>query len=638
MASILFSLSSSTTPERPSSRDCELPRDMVTVDEDSDLDSPDVEPEEPNLRDLNASLRALADIFPDIQPDVFREMLERVSAQSRLEIVTEHLLKNDAKWIRGRYRRTQDAKHKKATSDPPTSGSATVHLGDTFRNEAYKSAVRSVLREEFKGLSRSAIEAVLAENNYSYTPSRTELLALAAKSWRLSFSNFFLRRKTPNPAEHPLVYWSMDARHPRAVPKLRKTRNRELNKELYDTLISPQLNRRKEAQELIDYVLAKQLQAKEAEQAEEMYDCECCYATSTVHEMSVCDDGGHNICFRCISHATNEAIYGQGWARSVNPERGTLRCIAPVMDSDGECHGCIPIDMVRLALAEKENGKQILNMLQERLASDALLKSKVKLVQCPFCPYAEADEVQVPHITKWRFKRIPELTLCISWFLFVLAFVGVLPYFLLVVSLYLVLSPYIHISSSALQQSLGRVIRKRYGLCFTCRSPSCSKLSCMRCQSVWKDPHACFTSQLNSLQGALEGAMTAAVKRTCPKCNVSFVKSTGCNKLICVCGYTMCYLCRNEIGTEGYGHFCQHFRAAGGQCTECEKCDLYRAEDEDVVVKRAKERAEKEWWENEGRGIEKSFVVKSQPLLREGIFKRCTWEAMLDSVMETFVA
>lgn len=131
--------------------------------------------------------------------------------------------------------------------------------------------------------------------------------------------------------------------------------------------------------------------------------------------------------------------------------------------------------------------------------------------------------------------------------------------------------------------------------------------------------------------------MTGAIKRTCPKCNVSFVKSAGCNKLVCVCGYQMCYLCRADLGQEGYQHFCQHFRAAGGQCKECEKCDLYRNEDETAVVKKAKVIAEKEWWENEGKGVSKDFVDKNQPLLGGNWWEWRVWEGWVDDLVEKLV-
>lgn len=99
----------------------------------------------------------------------------------------------------------------------------------------------------------------------------------------------------------------------------------------------------------------------------------------------------------------------------------------------------------------------------------------------------------------------------------------------------------------------------------------------------------------------------------------------------------MCYLCRADLGQEGYHHFCQHFRATGGQCKECEKCDLYRNEDETAVVKKAREVAEKEWWANEGKGVSKDLVVKSQPLLGANWWDWRVWENWTDVLTERLV-
>jgi hypothetical protein len=52
---------------------------------------------------------------------------------------------------------------------------------------------------------------------------------------------------------------------------------------------------------------------------------------------------------------------------------------------------------------------------------------------------------------------------------------------------------------------------------------------------------------------------------------------------------------------EGYKHFCEHFRInPGSRCTECSKCDLYQAEDEEAVARRAGEKAEREWYLRQG--------------------------------------
>ena len=47
---------------------------------------------------------------------------------------------------------------------------------------------------------------------------------------------------------------------------------------------------------------------------------------------------------------------------------------------------------------------------------------------------------------------------------------------------------------------------------------------------------------------------------------------------------------------EGYSHFCEHFRANGElNCSKCTKCHLYVVENDEVVARRAGEKAEREW-------------------------------------------
>lgn len=97
----------------------------------------------------------------------------------------------------------------------------------------------------------------------------------------------------------------------------------------------------------------------------------------------------------------------------------------------------------------------------------------------------------------------------------------------------------------------------------------------------------------------------------------------------------MCYVCRQGLAEEGYHHFCQHFRdRPGEECGECRKCDLYRVEDEERVVRRAKERAEREWWEAQGEvakgGLEKE-VGKAKGVLQAS---RSDWEGWLEGVLD----
>ena len=56
--------------------------------------------------------------------------------------------------------------------------------------------------------------------------------------------------------------------------------------------------------------------------------------------------------------------------------------------------------------------------------------------------------------------------------------------------------------------------------------------------------------------------------------------------MTCPCGAKMCYLCRAPV--DDYSHFCTHFRAVPGQpCTECNKCDLWRSNDDSRHIKAA---------------------------------------------------
>jgi len=106
----------------------------------------------------------------------------------------------------------------------------------------------------------------------------------------------------------------------------------------------------------------------------------------------------------------------------------------------------------------------------------------------------------------------------------------------------------------------------------------------------------------------------------------------------------MCYVCRKDIGNgEGYRHFCEHFRPTGGRgCGQCNKCDLYRCEDEEVVVRKAKEEAEKRWIE---AGGENEKVLKGAKRKLEAVSGEVggfaswpgDWESALDLLVEAIV-
>lgn len=595
------------------------------------MSAPDPESSDSDLRDLNAALQTLVDIFPDLQPEVFREMLASLGPESRVAVVTEQLLRNGTKWTRGRYRMpaeqeqqhagTRRYKYRSPESTKDTRG-APLTNEDKFRSRGYKEAAKEALYAEFKGLSRSTVRAVLAEYNWSYTQARPTLLMLSSQSWRSSITNFFLRRKAPSANHHPLVMWlAPDAKTGRGrQPLLVKTKSLELDRELYETLIVPEMEKQRKEQERQDFALALEWNETEAETAGEMYECECCFIPSTLQQMATCDVEGHYLCFRCIRHAINAALYDQGWARNIHADRCTIKCIAPITDGIEDCSGCIPLSFVKRALFEEPDGRDAYQKLQERFSNEAMLKSQLPLVRCPFCPYAEVDDLALPSanlLTSLRLRKEPVIfasvslfqVLCFQAFRILMFFAALFLAFIVVINGIL---PNPFPLLAPVQRALRRVHLKRRGLRFQCLSPACGRPSCLSCSAPWHDPHTCYSSQLTSLRLALERATTDAIKRTCPKCAMSFVKSGGCNKLVCTCGYSMCYVCREGLAGVGYQHFCQHFRAVpGSKCTECDKCDLYRVEDEEIVIEKAKESAEKEWWARQGNGSQEGLKERA---------------------------
>ncbi|XRM45865.1 hypothetical protein ABZX51_008937 [Aspergillus tubingensis] len=597
--------------------------------------------------ELNQALQTLARIFPDIRIEVFRELLVRFDGQSRLHVCVEQLLRHKEAWVAGRWNvpagtggTEEDGKDD--LQQQHTGHEHAVPPDELFRTNEYKAAVKAALTKEFNGLSKSTVEAVLAEVNFSYLRARPTLQDLSRRTWRATFNSIlpsFKRGKDKN--EHPLIVWQ---RQPDGdmIPRLKKTECPELDRELYRALLAPLLRSRREERLDKDQKLAEELNETEAKEADAVYECECCLDDVTFEQISTCSDNTHIICYGCIRRTIHEALFGQGWGKSVDVEKSTLKCLAP-FDHDS-CPGTLDPAIVKQAILLDKAGLETFTKFETRLSSEVLLKSQLKLIRCPFCSYAEVDPVYHPSAQGlvWRFRRDGFLsTLLITIFLLDLIPLLIIP----LAILYFVNSSAVFI---IFQNALLNLCLKTRPKKFTCAHPACGRVSCITCQKPWRDPHVCHEPLLLDLRATVEAARTAAVKRTCPRCGLSFVKSSGCNKLTCVCGYSMCYLCRKALGSpiksanrlgrlrprrranlvenvdpaagpdaindeqeagnddefeemEGYKHFCEHFRIdPGSRCTECNKCELYQDEDEEAVARRAGEKAEREWHARQG--------------------------------------
>ncbi|KAL2107875.1 hypothetical protein VUR80DRAFT_4664 [Thermomyces stellatus] len=261
-------------------------------------------------------------------------------------------------------------------------------------------------------------------------------------------------------------------------------------------------------------------------------------------------------------------------------------------------------------------GEDVLRRFDQRLAEQSLLAANVPLLRCPFCDYAEVDDLYLPPDASSLRLRFTGILNILVFIVCIGAIPFLLPTLLLSTLVCLFLGPKTRPGpylATEWRAALQRHHRRRRGQKFTCLSPQCSRSSCLTCQKPWVDVHVCNESSLVSLRTQIEQAMSAAVKRVCPRCGTSFVKSSGCNKLRCPCGYRMCYVCRADIGEEGYRHFCDHFRPEGDArpCNECNRCNLWEGEDTELLLKQAKEEVEKRWVEGQKRdlsGAERMFL------------------------------
>ena len=599
------------------------------------------EQHELSLQDLNDSLFALAELFPDVRPDVFREMLSSLSEESRRHIVADRLLNSGALWIRGRWRISSRIADSKILSEAleiesqdikDTEG--LVPIREQFRSKIYKAAVKTALEDEFRTLSRTAIEGVLAEQNFSYTLCRPVLAELAAKSWRISFKALMKWKKTSE-THFMLVPVKTSSTAGMNQFQLKKTGSAELDEELYQTVLKPILDKDGHSKEAISQELAILLNNAEAKENHAVYECECCYEEVAFESIGTCSTGEHILCFSCIRNTVSAALYAQAWSKTIDHERSALLCFSPGSDS---CEGCLPNHLTKRALLQARGGSKTWLKFEEKLAVSARQATGISYHECPFCVYAEDENVYWPKDSlSFSAKGIQRLSDIGS--ILIMSILSIL-----FCSQYFWLSFLLPVPTlqSLFQESLDALARRRQlGIKFHCLNPDCKRDSCRLCKIAWRDPHKCNEKEEVSLRTSIEAAKSAATKRVCPKCNLSFVKDSGCNKMTCTCGYTMCYLCRQGLGQttnkdnphddHDYSHFCGHFRAFPGRCVQCDKCDLYREGNQEETIRKAGETAEREWH---------AAKQKNSQRLQSGANNKSTRskaQAFADRIVDTFI-
>ncbi|KAH8833092.1 hypothetical protein DL96DRAFT_1523400 [Flagelloscypha sp. PMI_526] len=519
-------------------------------------------PTDAQLEAANEYLLVLTEVFPEHGVDFIRELALRDVIWAE-DMSPESILENIANTLTANV----------TPSSKPHLRSKTLERWQMTRSESYKRAVRQVIEIEFKLLAAETRNKALLRNNFDYYRTKSALTEKASKSYRVAFLSLFSGTSSP-------------------LPLL--SGNEELDAEMTreDT----------ETQIASDNHYARELNEQSYEAEKSLFECECCFGDYTWEDIAFCPDG-HYFCRSCLAKSVEESFHGSS-SQLIDLEKASVRCISST--ADGGCNSC-----VSTAHLEHFLPPGIYQRLVDKIAKDNLniLASRTHLLRCPFCSYAIIDEKFSFQLDTTRPLRnthkflftlliisgyVPALLGAnglISFFFLWVAFWTALPYIL-------AYAPNLILPSSVqyhLEERAKKSRRPVWQRMLPCQNPGCGKKSCVDCGREWIGFHSCMDG-FDSEHAFVERKVDEAIKRICPQCNTSFVKDGGCNKMVCPCGYKMCYLCRADLREIGYQHFCAHFRAVPWmKCSECDKCLVYDDPDEEKVIARVKEKARKEW-------------------------------------------
>lgn len=196
--------------------------------------------------------------------------------------------------------------------------------------------------------------------------------------------------------------------------------------------------------------------------------------------------------------------------------KSSIRCISAA--ASPTCDACIPPEILTRVIPE-----DMLQAMEGKAATENLDRSGMSLVRCPFCPYAEADELQPYSIRQWA-KVCGVLVLLL---LYVYAPESVTLGVICLLSTYLI-TPFLPREANRIvlgtiqlisfhkhwQNVVRRIQLKRRGTLFKCRNERCKRESCIRCSKEWTAFHKCFEKEEDSVRIHVEKAMANAVKRT----------------------------------------------------------------------------------------------------------------------------
>jgi hypothetical protein len=362
-----------------------------------------------------------------------------------------------------------------------------------FRSEAYQAAVFKRLRLEFaEHDSPSTVRAVLSEHNYDYERTKAALVRLFTKKslWRM------------------FVSWFSSSSKEAAEKKLKAnplTGCTELDDEIAAIEREKRLGEESE-QISSDFVIAQKMNEEQHELAEEMVECGCCFGEYTWEDTTACKVG-HLVCRSCVTHTVQECAFGQG--DNSFDSRG-LRCIAA---SKEPCDTVIPT-----AILEQFISAELMAKLTSRTVSAELESTRMDLVRCPSCVYAEYQEKQILPLLRVRtlWRRVLIGLLCLITLICPLLLANITVPVMICVEY----TDFFHwkewhrLVNTAYRRKWGGRIQQGSQI-FHCRNVGeCGRESCRECFKEWSPFHDCLKDEKDGLRLYVEKAMADAVKRT----------------------------------------------------------------------------------------------------------------------------
>jgi len=346
-------------------------------------------------------------------------------------------------------------------------------------------------------------------------------------------------------------------------------------------------------QQAEDFEYARKVNTREYIRLRELIECNCCYGEFAYEDLRPCSEGSHLFCLRCLeSHFVSLTTGSYGLKVTLKHAQ------SPKCFSCDLCEGVIAREYWPAKQVEA-----IDEFLKTHNLSGQLGPGRAAPLLCPFC----GDQVRNSR-SCWQVLidqprvlfLILSLIYVICWRLVSQHMFGFLELLFVILLWACSFTKYRAIVQPTIRatEEFFRKLRATPADppdFMRCVNPQCSVAVCGSCQGEADINHQCFEdvpdeASIELFQSYVSSAMNTVAVRICPKCLLQFQKADGCNRIQCQCGYEMCYLCRQQVSD--YRHFCVHFRAtAGEKCKECQKCELWKVDDDPKVAESARQAA-----------------------------------------------